>query len=130
MLVRYFIDTYCQQEGREPLVVAPEVWRWLNSHSWPGNVRERESLCQRLWHLVKEILFDIDVLALTGSLFSGSPWIDKTGGGSINNEWRGQQIKSKRGRLHEANNRVARELLEKALAEYWKCFAGSGFFGN
>jgi DNA-binding NtrC family response regulator len=119
MLVRYFIDTYCQQEGREPLVVAPEVWRWLNSHSWPGNVRELENLCQRAVALGEGNSFDIDVLALTGSLLPSSVGSARPAVVPSNNELSGQtNEKSKRGRLHEANNRIARELLEKALAEY------------
>ncbi|MBI2823767.1 MAG: sigma-54-dependent Fis family transcriptional regulator [Planctomycetia bacterium] len=68
VLVRHFLDLYCRREGRAPLKVSPAVWRWLNSHPWPGNVRELENLCQRAVALTDGDTFDIDVLALTGSL--------------------------------------------------------------
>ena len=71
-LTRHFLELYCCSEGREPLKVAPAVWRWMGTYHWPGNVRELENLCQRAVALTDGDTFDTDVLALTGS-FAGTP---------------------------------------------------------
>jgi len=68
LLARYFIDMYSRREGRKPLKMSPAVWRWMNSHTWPGNIRELENLCQRAVALTDSETFDIDILALTNAL--------------------------------------------------------------
>jgi DNA-binding NtrC family response regulator len=102
MLVRHFIDTYCQREGREPLKVAPEVWRWLNAHSWPGNVRELENLCQRAVALSERDTFDTDVLAMTGSLGGRKPASAK-------------HAPAPGRSLRDSTDRAARQMIDEAL---------------
>jgi transcriptional regulator with PAS, ATPase and Fis domain len=107
MLVRHFLDGYARREGREPLKVGPEVWRWLNSYAWPGNVRELENLCQRAVALAEGDTFDTDVLSLTGSLGSTrrAPAANDSG-------W------TSRGNLRDASDHTARQLLEQALIDH------------
>jgi DNA-binding NtrC family response regulator len=65
LLARHFIELYSRKEGREPLKTSNAVWRWMNQHTWPGNIRELENLCQRAVALTDGDTFDTDVLALT-----------------------------------------------------------------
>jgi len=113
MLVRHFLDLYARRESREPLKVAPEVWRWLNSHLWPGNVREVENLCQRAVALAEGDTFDTDVLALTGSFPSTSlqpsPPMNRAG----------ESVLASRGSLRAASDQTARQLLEAALCDHY-----------
>jgi transcriptional regulator with PAS, ATPase and Fis domain len=122
MLVRHFIDAYCQREGREPLKVAPEVWRWLNSHTWPGNVRELENLCQRAVALAEEDTFDIDVLASTGSFRPAASSLSFISSSIFSRDLPSMPPASKAiaasGPLRDANNRVARQLLEQSLIDH------------
>jgi DNA-binding NtrC family response regulator len=67
LLARYFLDLYARREGRQPLKVTPEVWRWMSAHPWPGNVRELENLCQRAVALSDADTFGPQVLAITSS---------------------------------------------------------------
>ena len=67
-LTRHFLAVAARREGREPLKVSPVVWQWLHNHSWPGNIRELENLCQRAVALTDGDTFDTDVLALTSKL--------------------------------------------------------------
>jgi DNA-binding NtrC family response regulator len=73
LLARHFIDIYSRREGREPLKISPGVWRWMESHPWPGNIRELENLCQRAVALTDGDTFDTDVLALTSALLVAPP---------------------------------------------------------
>jgi DNA-binding NtrC family response regulator len=67
LLARHFIDIYSKREGRDSLKISTEIWRWMDAHPWPGNIRELENLCQRAVALSEGDLFDTDVLALTHS---------------------------------------------------------------
>lgn len=67
LLARHFIEIYSRREGREPLKVSPAVWRWMDAHPWPGNIRELENLCQRAVALTDGDTFDTDVLVLTSA---------------------------------------------------------------
>ncbi|MCC7085912.1 MAG: sigma-54-dependent Fis family transcriptional regulator [Pirellulales bacterium] len=114
MLARHFIDRYCQREGREPLKVAPEVWRRLNAHDWPGNVRELENLCQRAVALTDGDTFDVDVLAHS-SHFSPSATekpqpaatacVDPPAASAVG--------------LRDARDRTTRLVLEQALVDHF-----------
>ncbi len=65
LLARHFMEIYSRREGREPLKISPAIWRWMDSHPWPGNIRELENLCQRAVALTEGDIFDTDVLSLT-----------------------------------------------------------------
>ncbi len=70
ILCRYFLNTYTEREGKRPLKITPDVWRWLSNHHWPGNVRELENLCQRAVAMAEDDTFDTDVLELSDSFVS------------------------------------------------------------
>jgi len=51
-ITRSFVETMCQQSGRPPLRLTPEVERLFLRYSWPGNVRELRNVVARLVALV------------------------------------------------------------------------------
>jgi len=48
ILTEKFIEKFCKQNGRERLILSPDVKRCLLNYSWPGNVRELENLIERI----------------------------------------------------------------------------------
>jgi formate hydrogenlyase transcriptional activator len=46
-LTLYFLSRLSARMHRKPPVVSDEAWRRLESHEWPGNIRELENLIER-----------------------------------------------------------------------------------
>jgi transcriptional regulator with PAS, ATPase and Fis domain len=46
-LVRAFVKSACEQDGRPPALVSPRAMRELERHDWPGNVRELRNVVER-----------------------------------------------------------------------------------
>ncbi len=111
LLARYFIEMYSRREGRNPLKMSATVWKWMNSHAWPGNIRELENLCQRAVALTDGDTFDTDVLALTNAfqpLLSSSSL-------SAQKVFPSTDIDGKYRAAHES---LDQELLSRTLAEH------------
>jgi len=64
-LTRSFIETMCQQSGRTPLRLTPEVEDRFLRHSWPGNVRELRNVVARLVALVDDDVVTVEDLPAT-----------------------------------------------------------------
>jgi Nif-specific regulatory protein len=47
-LARHFLERFCAQAGRKPLVLSAEAEQRLVAHAWPGNVRELRNLMERV----------------------------------------------------------------------------------
>src|SRR5204863_5012237 len=47
MLARYFIDRFCRDLNKKPLVLAPSAVQELREYQWPGNVRELQNCIER-----------------------------------------------------------------------------------
>ncbi len=47
LLVKYFIEQYRKDEGKNEIELSPEAWKVLFNYSWPGNVRELENIVER-----------------------------------------------------------------------------------
>lgn len=45
LLVAHFIEKY-RQSNRRDIELAPDVWKVLYSHTWPGNIRELENVIE------------------------------------------------------------------------------------
>jgi two-component system NtrC family response regulator len=45
LLVAHFIEKY-RQSNRRDIELAPDAWKALYSHSWPGNIRELENVIE------------------------------------------------------------------------------------
>ena len=48
LLIEYFLDTFCQREGRERKMIVPEAVELMKRYDWPGNVRELKNIIERL----------------------------------------------------------------------------------
>lgn len=48
LVVRYFLDKFTHQMGREPLQISPEAMEQFISYPWPGNVREVINIMERI----------------------------------------------------------------------------------
>ena len=48
LLVNYFVEQYCRENGFRPKTVAPAAMERLVKHDWPGNVRELRNFIERL----------------------------------------------------------------------------------
>jgi len=46
-LARYFIDKYCRDLNRKPLVLSPAAEDEMRTYPWPGNVRELQNCIER-----------------------------------------------------------------------------------
>ncbi len=54
VLARHFMRKVAARYGREPLPISPVLMQALNSHSWPGNLRELENTIKRYLILADE----------------------------------------------------------------------------
>ncbi len=45
-LAQHFVEKFCREIGREPLVIAPDVMERLKALRYPGNVRELENILE------------------------------------------------------------------------------------
>ena len=47
MLARYFVDRYCRDLNKKPLMFAPTAVDEMQTYPWPGNVRELQNCMER-----------------------------------------------------------------------------------
>lgn len=47
LLVKHFIEKYAEDNDKEKIQLAPDVWKIFYNYSWPGNVRELENIIER-----------------------------------------------------------------------------------
>ena len=47
ILARHFVDRFCRDLTKKPLVLSPEAVEQLQSYYWPGNVRELQNCIER-----------------------------------------------------------------------------------
>src|SRR5437764_5953001 len=47
MLTRYFIERFCRDLTKKPLLLAPSAVQELRHYAWPGNVRELQNCIER-----------------------------------------------------------------------------------
>jgi DNA-binding NtrC family response regulator len=47
VLARFFVDRFCRDMKKKPLVISPEALEQLKSYRWPGNVRELQNCIER-----------------------------------------------------------------------------------
>jgi two-component system response regulator HydG len=45
--IAFFIHKFCRKNHRDPVSIAPEALRFLETYSWPGNLRELENVLER-----------------------------------------------------------------------------------
>ena len=47
ILVRHFIERYCRELNKKPLLMSPAALDELQAYAWPGNVRELQNCIER-----------------------------------------------------------------------------------
>jgi transcriptional regulator with GAF, ATPase, and Fis domain len=47
LLARHFVDRFCRDLNKKPLVLSPQAVEELQSYYWPGNVRELQNCIER-----------------------------------------------------------------------------------
>ncbi|MDP9323547.1 MAG: sigma-54 dependent transcriptional regulator, partial [Acidobacteriota bacterium] len=47
LLARYFVDRFCRDLKKKPLVFSPQALETLQTYRWPGNVRELQNCIER-----------------------------------------------------------------------------------
>lgn len=52
LLLAHYVNRYCKAHNVEPKRFSPEAMQFLETSTWPGNVREMENLVQRLTLMV------------------------------------------------------------------------------
>lgn len=63
-LSEFFLARYAQQHGQQARRVSPEAWQKLMSFSWPGNIRELESVITRSLTFSRALILGADDIAL------------------------------------------------------------------
>jgi len=48
LLVNYFVEQYCRENGFRPKTIAPVAMQKLVEHEWPGNIRELRNFIERM----------------------------------------------------------------------------------
>jgi DNA-binding NtrC family response regulator len=61
LLTGHFIDTVCEKLGRKKPYIPPELFHLLNSYSFPGNVRELQSMVTEAVGLHTKGILSLDV---------------------------------------------------------------------
>jgi DNA-binding NtrC family response regulator len=90
MLARYFIDKFCRDLNKKPLLLSPAADDELCAYPWPGNVRELQNCIERAAILTEgetihprhlHLSFRGPTLAVAPADDDGGPWskIDLSG---------------------------------------------------
>lgn len=81
LLARSFVSKWAQTHSRPGLTLSDEAVLLLNSHRWPGNIRELEGICERAVLLAqgaeiraKDIQFQVPTEGRTQADAAGSSW--------------------------------------------------------
>lgn len=78
LLVKDFLEEFCQQNNKSPVNLSPEAIRTLMKYQWPGNVRELKNCIEGIVVMTNQsIIQQIDlperILKATGIEFSNLP---------------------------------------------------------
>jgi formate hydrogenlyase transcriptional activator len=101
MLVEYFIDRFARKAGKDIRSIDKQSLEFLESYSWPGNIRELQNVVER-----SVVLCDTDTLRIDNS------WLSVGGSASP-----GPTSPGPTGSLASKIHEQEREFIERALAE-------------
>ena len=116
-LARYFIDRFCRDLNKKPLVFSPAAEQELRAYGWPGNVRELQNCIERAAILTEGETIHAHHLNLSFRGPSLAPPPDGDGG-----PW--SQIDLS-GTLGEASRRTLLEVERRKIEQALKEAAGS-----
>lgn len=66
LLANHFLQHFCYQIGRQVPRWTADAQAMMQSHHWPGNIRELRNTIERVCYLTTEDVVDVDDLMLTG----------------------------------------------------------------
>ncbi|HUV12113.1 MAG TPA: sigma-54 dependent transcriptional regulator [Acidobacteriota bacterium] len=69
VLIEYFMNYFCDRDGRQKKVITSEALQQLQKYRWPGNVRELKNVVERLVIMLpkEEVsLYDLPLTILSG----------------------------------------------------------------
>ncbi|MES2792728.1 MAG: sigma-54-dependent Fis family transcriptional regulator [Planctomycetota bacterium] len=86
LLADHFLQSFCRQANRRPLLMSTEARQRLQSHNWPGNIRELRNLMERIAFLCTGERVEVEDLAFMlspekeseSSMMMNSPLSDAT----------------------------------------------------
>ncbi len=115
MLAKYFVERFCRDLNKKPLVLAPSALDALSTYPWPGNVRELQNCIERAVILTDGDTIHARHLSLS---FLESPM----GASPVESPW--SQIDLS-GTLADASRRVLGEVERRKIEEALKEAAGN-----
>ena len=116
LLVKDFLEEFCQQNGKSPITIVPEAVRTLMKYDWPGNVRELKNCVEGMVVMfnqstIQQIHLPERILKATGTEFSNLLSVPDVWQVGVNNG--GQRLNVEVGMsLDEINREVLRATLE------------------
>jgi DNA-binding NtrC family response regulator len=116
LLVKDFLEEFCQQNGKSPITIVPEAVRTLMKYDWPGNVRELKNCVEGMVVMfnqstIQQIHLPERILKATGTEFSNLLSVPDVWQVGANNG--GQRLNVEVGMsLDEINREVLRATLE------------------
>jgi DNA-binding NtrC family response regulator len=116
LLVKDFLEEFCQQNGKSPITIVPEAVRTLMKYDWPGNVRELKNCIEGMVVMfnqstIQQIHLPERILKATGTEFSNLLSVPDVWQVGANNG--GQRLNVEVGMsLDEINREVLRATLE------------------
>jgi DNA-binding NtrC family response regulator len=116
-LARYFIDRFCRDLNKKPLVLSPAAEQELRTYGWPGNVRELQNCIERAAILTEGETIHPRHLNLSFRGPSLAPPPDEDGG-----PWSKIDLS---GTLAEASRRTLLEVERRKIEQALKEAAGS-----
>lgn len=63
LLADHFLQSFCRQANRKPLLMSAEARQRLQAHNWPGNIRELRNLMERVAFLCAGEKVEVEDLA-------------------------------------------------------------------
>ena len=112
-LARFFIDKFCRDLNKRPLVLSPAAEEDLRAYAWPGNVRELQNCIERAAILTEGDTIHPRHLNLSFRGPSLAPPVDEDGGPWSKIDLSGSMAEATRRTLIQ----VERRKIEQALKE-------------
>ncbi|WP_183360776.1 sigma-54-dependent transcriptional regulator [Geomonas limicola] len=108
LLAEYFLNAYCNREGRELKRIVPDAMEALRRYDWPGNVRELKNIVERLVIMTSGGTITVNHLP---DYFRGEPGGREAGGGRLDSVL---ELSS----LREAREEFEKEFIIQKLEEH------------
>jgi len=113
-LARFFIDKFCRDLNKRPLVLSPAAEEDLRTYSWPGNVRELQNCIERAAILTEGDTIHPRHLNLSFRGPSLGALVDEDGGPWSKIDLSGTLAEASRRTLNEVERRKIEQALKDA----------------